>query len=85
MGRAFHDVLTHVMRRRTTGGGHVMRSTSVMKHRGSVWGRVGAGTGSGPGMEMSHNRYHWEWDKYINHEVNLQDRFGGIALVTYKA
>ena len=29
--------------------------------------------------------YHWEWDKYINQEVNLQDRFGGIALVTYEA
>ena len=29
--------------------------------------------------------YHREWDKYINQEVNLQDRFGGIALVTYEA
>ena len=29
--------------------------------------------------------YHLEWDKYPNEEVNLQDRFGGIALVTYKA
>ena len=29
--------------------------------------------------------YHREWDKYINEEVNLQDRFGGIALVTYEA
>ena len=26
-----------------------------------------------------------ERDKYINQEVNLQDRFGGIALVTYEA
>ena len=28
--------------------------------------------------------YHQERDKYINQEVNLQDRFGGIALVTYE-
>ena len=29
-----------------------MQSTSVMKHRGSVQGRVGTGTGSGPGVEQ---------------------------------
>ena len=27
----------------------------VMKRRGLVWGRAGAGTRSGPGVEMSHN------------------------------
>ena len=36
-------------------------------------------------LVISVGGYHQERDKYINQEVNLQDRFGGIALVTYEA
>ena len=36
-------------------------------------------------LVISVGGYHQEQDKYINQEVNLQDRFGGIALVTYEA
>ena len=35
-------------------------------------------------MVISVGGYHQEWDKYLNEEVNLQDRFGGIALVMYE-